>query len=114
VTDVDIEHLLDEARTIDCAIRLHHPAWAVTVAEHLAAELCTHAELIAAGWASYDQDVAALLVTEIRAMRSVVLSKADELRQGTAWPAADLYHRLENVIHDEACAVGDAAGDIDE
>ena len=111
---MDIEHLLDEARTIDCAIRLHQPAWAMTVAEHLAADLCEHAALMAAGWASYDPDVAEALVRKIETIRSLVLSKEDELRQGSTWPTADLYHLLEDVIHDEACAAGDAAGDIDD
>jgi hypothetical protein len=111
--DIGIEQLFDEAWTVDCAIRLHQPSWAVAVAQRLAAELVGHAQRIEACWAHLDPAVAESLVTETRAMRVVLLAMVDDLERGAAWPCADMHDRMERLIHQEVCAAADAAWQVD-
>jgi hypothetical protein len=111
---VVIDQLLDEAWTLDCAIRLHQPVWASVIAERLAADLVGHAREVETCWTGTDPPVGHWLATETEAVRSCVLAVVDELRRGIDWPCADVYQRVERLIHREACAAGDAGWCIDD
>jgi hypothetical protein len=108
-----VERLLDEAWTVDCAIRLHQPAWAAALAEHLAADLRAYRRQIEASWHPVDPDIGQCLAREIRLVRIAVLAAAQELRRGATWPEADVYVQVERLISREAAAVADLDWDLD-
>ena len=110
---VAVDQLLDDAWTVDCAIRLRQPAWAAASADHLLINLARYGQQIQTRWAHLDPDVAQSLAQDVLTVQLASLTIADELRWGLTWPAADLYDRVGRLIHREAIAVGDTAWSLD-
>jgi hypothetical protein len=104
-----IDRLLDDAWTVDCAIRLRQPAWATAAAESLIVELARHEQGALQAWSDLDPATGEALAATARAVQAQLPALADELRRGTSWPRPDVYQRIEQLIHNEAIAVGDAA-----
>jgi hypothetical protein len=110
---VTIDRLLDDAWTVDCAIRLRQPAWAAASADGLLVELARYGQQIQAHWAHLDPEVARTLAKEVFTLQLASLTIADELCWEVTWPPADMHDRVGRLIHQEAMAVGDTAWALD-
>jgi hypothetical protein len=110
---VTVDRLLDDAWTVDCAIRLRQPAWAAASADGLLVDVARYGRQIQARWAHLDPEVARSLAKEVFTVQLASLTIADELRWETTWPPADMYARIGQLIHQEAMAVGDTAWGLD-
>ncbi|MCA1841999.1 MAG: hypothetical protein LC792_02170 [Actinobacteria bacterium] len=110
---VAVDRLLDDAWTVDCAIRLRQPAWAAASADRLLVDIARYGHHIQTLWAHLDPEVAESLAKEVLTVQLALLTIADQLRSGATWPPADLYERVGRLIHQEAIAVGDTAWGVD-
>jgi hypothetical protein len=110
---VTIDRLLEDAWTVDCATRLHQPAWAAASAERLFADLARYGQQLQARWRQLDPDIARSLANEVLSVQLASLTIADDLRGEATWPVPDMYDRVGRLIHQEAVAVGDTAWGLD-
>jgi hypothetical protein len=104
-----VEQLLEEAWTVDCAIRLRQGTWAADAAERLAARLAGHEEEALRVWSGIDDAIGEALAAETRTVRAAVRALEPALEQGTAWPRPEVHAWVETLIHHEVVAVADAA-----
>lgn len=109
VRTMSIEELLDQAWSVDCAIRLGWSEGAARSAQRLAAGLTVHERESAQAWSAVEDRATAQAVAEARAARAGLRSLAAELRAGWGPRRADFYERVRTLVHREAAAVGDAA-----
>ena len=112
-TAVTVDRLLESAWTVDCAIRMHEPAWAASSAERILADLARYGRKIESRWSRLDPDVAQSLAREVLTVQLSAVAIADALCCAVTWPAADLYDQVTRLIHCEAIAVGDTAWGLD-
>lgn len=102
-----VERLLEDAWTLDCAIRLREGAWAAAAAERLVARLARHEQDALHAWSAVDEATGEVLAAEVRAVRAAVPAVAAE-PDGAPWPRPDVHQRVATLIHHEAVAVADA------
>lgn len=100
---------MDSAGMVDCALLLRHRSWAEMAAERLFDELVLHDRAFEPTRRYLDPSTAEALATTALSLRAEVTLVADELRDGTTWPRPSLRIRVEELIHEEAAAVGDCA-----
>jgi hypothetical protein len=103
----NVERLLEDAWTLDCAIRLREGAWAAVAAERLVTRLARHEQDALQAWNAVDEATGVALAAEMRAVRAAVPVVAAE-RDGACWPRPDVHQRVATLIHHEAVAVADA------
>jgi hypothetical protein len=114
--ETTVEQLLDDASTLDCALRLRQPAWAAETADRLAARLARHGEEALHAWHGVDEAAGEALAAEASAVRTAVLAVATMLRRAgsCSWPPPDVYQQVAALIHREVLAVADTAWPLDD
>jgi hypothetical protein len=103
----NVERLLEDAWTLDCAIRLREGTWAAVAAERLVARLARHEQDALQAWNAVDEATGELLAAEVRAVRAAVPAVGAD-PDGACWPRPDVHQRVTTLIHHEAVAVADA------
>lgn len=104
----NVERLLEDAWTLDCAIRLRKAAWAAAAAERLVVRLARHEQDALQAWNGVDKATGEALAAEVGALRAALAAVASELDRRPCWPRPDVYQRVATLIHHEAVAVADA------
>jgi hypothetical protein len=106
----NVERLLEDAWTLDCAIRLREGAWAAVAAERLVARLARHEQDALHAWNAVDEATGEALAAEVRAVRAAVPAVAAVAADpdGAPWPRPDVHQRVATLIHHEAVAVAEA------
>jgi hypothetical protein len=81
-------------------------------AERLFDELALHDRAFEASRRYLDPATAEALASTALSLRAGVTLVAQELHEGTTWPRPTLRLRVEELIHEEAVAVGDCASEL--
>ncbi len=103
------ERLMESAGMVDCAVLLRHRSWAAMAAERLVDDLALHDRAFQPTRRYLGSSTAEALASTALRLRTEVKLLADDLHDGTSWPRPSLRTRVEELILEEAAAVGDCA-----
>ena len=103
------ECLLDHALMVDYAVLVQRRSEAEAAAARLYDELILHDRAFEPTRRYLEPDVAEALASAALTVRTGVRLLVDELRKGTTWPRPALRSQVEQLILQEAAAVGDCA-----
>jgi hypothetical protein len=103
------ERLLDSAGMVDCALLLRHRSWVAMAADRLVDDLARHDLAFEPTRHYLGSSTAEALAGASLRLQAEVSLLADDLYDGTSWPRPSLRARVEELILEEAAAVGDCA-----